>query len=85
MCGSWSVGRSANESEGLDTGMRGGGRVVDVGVRGMNEGREMVGRSGEVAVDEGGRVEGYHEGARKRPPREPKVGPTLSHVNIVDR
>ena len=58
MCGSWSVGRSANESEGLDTGMRGGGRVVDVGVRGMNEGREMVGRSGEVAVDEGGRVEG---------------------------
>ena len=63
MCSSWSVGRSANKREGLDAGMREGGRMVDVGLRGVNEGCEMVGVSGEVAVDEG---EGTVEAASER-------------------
>jgi hypothetical protein len=45
--------------------MRGVGRVVDVGVRGVNEGREVVEGSGEVAADEGeGTVEAASNGGQ---------------------
>ena len=54
---------SADEREGLDAGMRGGGRVVDVRVRSVYEGCEVVEGPGEVAVDEG---EGAVEAAGER-------------------
>jgi hypothetical protein len=58
------VGRGANEREGLDTGMRGVRRVVDVGVRGVNEGREVVEGLGEATADEGeGTVEAASKGS----------------------
>jgi hypothetical protein len=53
VCGSRRVVGSAGEREGLDAGMREGGRVVDIGIRSMYEGREVVEGPGEVAVDEG--------------------------------
>jgi hypothetical protein len=63
VCGSRRVVGSADEREGLDAGMRGDGRVVDVGVRSVYEGREVVEGSGDVAVDEG---EGAVEAAGER-------------------
>jgi hypothetical protein len=63
VCGSRRVVGSADEREGLDAGMRGGGRVVDVGVRSVYEGREVVGGPGQAAVDEG---EGAVEAAGER-------------------
>jgi hypothetical protein len=61
--GSRRVVGSADDREGLDAGMRGVGRVVNVGVRSVYEGREVVEGPGKVAVDEG---EGVVEAAGER-------------------
>jgi hypothetical protein len=53
VCGSRRVVGSADKCKGLDTRMRGGGRMVDVGVRSVYEGREVVEGPGGVAVGEG--------------------------------
>ena len=63
MCGSRRVVASADERDGLDAGMRESGRVVDVGVRSVYEGREVMEGPGDIAVDEG---EGAVEAAGER-------------------
>jgi hypothetical protein len=63
VCGSRRVVGSADEREGLDAGMGGVGRVVDVGVRSVYEGREVVEGPWAVAVDGG---EGAVEAAGER-------------------